>query len=60
MNLLEHWVYNITSDTLYEGHPGWHIIVCDVSCWGQKEIQVELHLTPKEYEFVKKNGYYLA
>lgn len=32
MNLLEHRVYNITSDTLYEGHPGWHIIVCDVSC----------------------------
>lgn len=61
MNLVEKYVYNITSEkkieylgtTFYE-------IICDTDCYGNKEKQRKLILSGYEYKMVKQKGYYLA
>ena len=61
MNLLEHYVTNITHEEPIEKN-GMVFFrgVCDVDCYGNKEVQKEVLLTEDGYERVKRKGYYFA
>ena len=61
MNLLEHYVTNIIHEEPIEKN-GMLLfrVVCDVDCYGNKEVQKEVLLTEDGYERVKSTGYYLA
>lgn len=58
MNLVEVWVKNITSDVKKPN--GYHVLVCDTDCYGNKRYREEITLSPSDYECVKRNGYYLG
>ena len=61
MNLLEHYVKNITHEELIEKNGMLFFkIICDVDCYGNKAIQTEVLLTEDDYAEVKSKGYYLA
>ena len=61
MNLLEHNVTNITYEQPIEKNGMLFFkVVCDVDCYGNKEVQKELLLTEYDYAEVKSKGYYLA
>ena len=61
MNILEHYVTNITSErVLYYLDTDVYVLVADVICYGNIEKQKEIHLTSLEYNMVKEKGYYLA
>lgn len=61
MNLLEHYVTNITHEEPIEKNGMLFFrVVCDVDCYGNKEVQKEVLLTEDGYERVKNTGYYLA
>lgn len=61
MNLLEHYVTNITHEESIEKNGILFFkVVCDVDCYGNKEVQTELLLTEYDYAEVKSKGYYLA
>lgn len=61
MNLLEHYVTNITHEEPIEKNGMLFFrVVCDVDCYGNKEVQKEVLLTEDGYERVKIKGYYFA
>lgn len=61
MNLLEHYVTNITHEEPVEMYGRTFFrVVCDVNCYGNKEIQTEVLLTEDNYAKIKSKGYYLA
>ena len=61
MNLLGHYVTNITYEEPIEKNGILFFkVVCDVDCYGNKEIQKEVLLTEYDYAEVKSKGYYLA
>ena len=61
MNLLEHYVTNITNEEPIEKNGMLFFkVVCDVDCCGNKEIQKEVFLSEDDYAEAKSNGYYLA
>lgn len=61
MNLLEHYVTNITHEEPIEKNGMLFFrVVCDVDCYGNKEVQKEVFLTGDGYERVKSKGYYFA
>lgn len=61
MNLLEHYVTNITHVESIEKHGMLFFkVVCDVDCYGNKEIQKEVLLSEDDYAEAKSKGYYLA
>ena len=61
MNLLEHYVKNITHEELIEKNGMLFFkVICDVDCYGNKVIQTEVLLTEDDYAEVKSKGYYLA
>ena len=61
MNLLEHYVKNITHEELIEKNGMLFFkVICDVDCYGNKAIQTEVLLTEDDYAEVKRKGYYFA
>lgn len=61
MNLLEHYVTNITHEEPIEYNGMLFFkVVCDVDCYGIKEIQTEVLLSEDDYAEVKSKGYYFA
>lgn len=61
MNLLEHYVTNITHEESVEKHGMLFFkVVCDVDCCGNKKIQTEVLLSEDDYAEAKRKGYYLA
>lgn len=61
MNLLEHYVTNITHEEPIEKNGMLFVrVVCDVDCYGNKEVQKEVFLTEDGYERLKSKGYYFA
>lgn len=61
MNLLEHYVTNITHEEPIEKNGMLFFrVVCDVDCYGNKEVHKEVLLTEDGYERVKSKGYYFA
>lgn len=65
MNILEIYVSNITSDTVYEkifdSHlVRYHKLIADKNCYGAKETQVEFCVSERDYQSIMKNGYYLG
>lgn len=61
MNLLEHYVTNITHvEPIEKNGMLFFRVVCDVDCYGNKEVQKEVLLTEDGYERVKSKGYYFA
>lgn len=61
MNLVEKYVYNITSEKKieYQGTTFYELI-CDTDCYGNKEKQRKLILLEQEYKMVKQKGYYMC
>lgn len=55
MNLVEKYVYNITSEKKigYQGTTFYELI-CDTDCYGNKEKQRKLILLEQEYKMVKQ------
>lgn len=65
MNLLEYYVTNITKEECCEKIVNntkimFYTIVADIDCYGNKEKQVTIKLTPSDYKSVKEHGYYFA
>jgi hypothetical protein len=61
MNLLEHYVTNITHvEPIEKNGMLFFKVVCDVDCYGNKEIQKEVLLSEDDYAEAKSKGYYLA
>lgn len=59
--MLEHYVTNITHEEPIEKNGMLFFrVVCDVDCYGNKEVQKEVLLTEDGYERVKSKGYYFA
>lgn len=60
MNLLEHYVTNITHvEPIKKNGMLLFKVVCDVDCYGNKEIQKEVLLSEDDYAEAKSKGYYL-
>lgn len=56
MNLLEHYVTNITHEEPIEKNGMLFFkVVCDVDCYGNKEIQKEVLLSEDDYAEAKKS-----
>ena len=61
MKLLEHYVTNITHvEPIEKNGMLFFKVVCDVDCYGRKEVQTEVLLSGDDYVEVKIKGYYLA
>lgn len=65
MNLLEKYVYNITSvkEIKYDGKYDdivLYELICDTDCYGDIRKQVTVLLTKSEYDMVKEKGYYMC
>ena len=61
MNLLETWVYNITSvKRIEQGEYALYKLKADIDCYGAKRKQVDITLSEKEYDSVIQNGYYIS
>lgn len=61
MNLLEHYITNITHEEQIEKNGMLFFkVVCDVDCYGNKEVQTEVLLSEDDYAEAKSKGYYLA
>lgn len=61
MNLLEKYVYNITS-VKEEDYAGmkFYKLICDTDCYGDIRKQVKVILTEREYDMVIEKGYYMC
>lgn len=61
MNLLEKYVYNITSvkEMKYKGILLYELI-CDTDCYGNIRKQTTILLTERDYNMVKEKGYYMC
>lgn len=61
MNLLETWVYNITSVKRIEQEKCvLYKLKADIDCYGAKRKQVDITLSEKEYDSVMQKGYYIS
>lgn len=59
MNEVQIYVTNITSD-IETNYPPIREIIADTNCYGHKEIQRKLLLSPYDYSMVAEKGYYLG
>lgn len=61
MNLLEKYVYNITSvkEMKYKGIL-FYELECDTDCYGDIRKQTTVLLTERDYNMVKEKGYYMC
>ena len=60
VNLLEHYVTNITHEEPVEKNGMLFFkVVCDVDCYGRKEVQTEVLLSEDDYVEAKRKGCYL-
>lgn len=61
MNLLEHYVTNITKVKKIEGEFGcYYKVVADVDCYGDIKKQKHFTLFEHQWKQVQEKGYYLA